>query len=798
MGLMDNFLKLKISLQIRVGIITVVLFAIIISLALLTVSALIQYNTMTNYYEEIIEDEDNKMLLNFEQYIHTVEKLVDRKSKIDLKFYSILENTFTESLEGLELNILLNNNFEIDKVFDINEHPEKMDFCYNNGDLNCIIYKFYPTDSTYKTEEEFYKILKYYNLIFPLLNSSLHEKCVGTYILKQYNNFQFYKTFFDQSSQIIGKAIFFAGTNLTPFDPDYSEIKYTNNNINNILEHLLDLFYLIPTYNKKIKLSDILLNFNENFSSIPLISSKYLFEEVDNNYPYVKNQNPKLKTNIYENNLSFESKIFGFKQISPLLINNLANILNDIGDGETSIFETFIQITKFLLNQMNSLVIFKWTDNIFENLISVVFERYKTSLNLLPVIHSLFPIIKNEIFKNNPIYQKYTQEYFVTRSIIIQFSCIYIIKQVLYEIDNSLEKLNSFNITKCDIGFNEEFEEYLKNSPSHIDVNDRKKIKVEIIRYDIDYIYFNYTNEGKFVDEEYSLHYDKNEEKNKILSKFTKSYKVYQGLYPTDTLNIYSNIFYNNFVTVNFYFSNLFSRYFDIDNIEKMCNIFFKQVLYPSLILWALVLLIIIIIVLKISDSISDPIDKLIQSVSLNDKSSKELNKYLKNISYKDDSTINDLFVLCKKLIIGGFKREADEDFQSKKKVKTINAYNNISLVKTNNMIINESEIMKGEKKQEINYFEKANLHKDKQFLHLNSNSNSAKKSEKKLNFKVLSGPLFTGKFYQFNKGYLVKDKEYFEILTNEVMARKKKFNDEKNNKGHRNHHHNNYNNKDH
>ena len=61
MGFIDTFLKFSISVQIRVGIISVVLFAIIISFALLFVSTLIQYNTMINYYEEIIEDEDNKM-----------------------------------------------------------------------------------------------------------------------------------------------------------------------------------------------------------------------------------------------------------------------------------------------------------------------------------------------------------------------------------------------------------------------------------------------------------------------------------------------------------------------------------------------------------------------------------------------------------------------------------------------------------------------------------------------------------------------------------------------------------------
>ena len=794
MGLMERFLKMTISVQIRVGIITVVLFAIIISLALLTVSTLIQYNSMINYYENIMEDEDNKMLLNFEQYIHTVETLLDRKSKIDLYFYSNLEKIFYESLEGLELNTLLNINLDIDKIFNINSEPEKIETCFNSRDLNCIVYKFYPENSDFQNSEEFNQMLKYYNLIFPLLNYSLQEKLTGTYILKQYNNLQFYKTFYDkETKEAIGRVIFYAGNNNTPFNPEYNVTQFINSNVININEHLIDLFYLIPNFNKKISLIDILKDFNEKYSSTPLITSRYLFEG-EKDLPYKRN----IRTirNIYENNLSFESKYFGFNIINSTYINKILYILINSQKENIQILQTFTNITSFLFHQLNSLTIFKWTDKILENLIYVVFERYKTSLNLLPVIHSLFPLIKNEFFKNEH-FTKIRNDYFITRLIFTQFSCIYIVQQKLSEKESSYERLNSFNITKCEIKFNDDFNKYLENSAKQIDIYDRRKIKVELVKYNIKYIYFNNTDDGEHVEEEKSLYYDKSKEKNKKLSKFSKTYKIYQGMYPTDSLNILNCIFLNNFVTVNFYFSNLFSNYYDIDKIQKLCNVFFKQVLYPNLILWAVVLVIIVIIVFKISDSISNPIDKLIQSISIKNKSSKELNKYLKNISYKDDSNINDLFVLCKKLIIGGFKRESEEDFQQKKKVKKINAYNNISLVKKNNMIINESEIMKSEKKQEINYFEKNSIDKEKQLAHLNSQI-SSKNSEKKFDYRVLSGPLFTTKFYQYHKGYLIKDKEYFEILTNEVNARKKKYNEEKNAKHNKNHHnHTNNNNKE-
>jgi hypothetical protein len=51
----------------------------------------------------------------------------------------------------------------------------------------------------------------------------------------------------------------------------------------------------------------------------------------------------------------------------------------------------------------------------------------------------------------------------------------------------------------------------------------------------------------------------------------------------------------------------------------------------------------------------------------------------------------------------------------------------------------------------------------------------------KRLNYKVLSGPLFTGKFYQNNKRNLIKDKEYYDLLNNEMISQKKKnFDDNK------------------
>ena len=145
-SILDRFLKLTINMQIRVGITLVVLIAIIISILLLIMSNLIHYYNFTNYYENTIQDEDNKMMLNYEQYIHTIESTVERKAKSDLEFYRILEKMYFENLEGLELNTLLDNQLEIKNIYELNDLKNNeiniTEKCYDSNYLKCIIYNF--------------------------------------------------------------------------------------------------------------------------------------------------------------------------------------------------------------------------------------------------------------------------------------------------------------------------------------------------------------------------------------------------------------------------------------------------------------------------------------------------------------------------------------------------------------------------------------------------------------------------------------------------------------------------------
>ena len=773
LSLLDRCLKLTINMQIRVGITFVVLMAIIISILLLTMSNLIQYHNFTNYYENIIQDEDNKMLLNYEQYIHTIESTVERKAKSDLEFYRVLETMYFENLEGLELSTLLDTNYESNNIIHEFNEENITEKCYDKDYLKCIAYQFNKSEE-YKDNEDFQKILSYYNLISPLLNSSLSENCVGIFNLRQYHNFQFYKKFYS-NDKYIGDILFFAGTNKTLINESYNEENYQNTIASNIFDNLLNIFLVIPSFNKKLDIKYILNNLNTEFLSVPQITSKYISEN-DENIPYIINQNKEL-VKFKQNNLYFESKIFNFNNIDIDPILYFVNLLKENNSIE-AYNETINNITQIFLENMRDLIVIKWSDSFFENLVNDIFEKYKKVLNIFSLLYSPYASIKENINSNLNYFFDDKNGIFLTQNILEKFACIYLIKKELAKTETDFERLNSFNIKTCSIKFDEDFEEYLQNNKTEIDIYERKKIKVGFTKYDIEYIYY-YFEDGNEKNESKKISFDLSKSKDKENDKIKNSFKIFQGIYPSNFINLFSSFLYNNFIFVNFYFTDLFSNYRNMESIRDVCyTYFFQIILISSAILWVIILLIIIIIVLKISHSISDPIDKLIQPVPMNDNSSRELNKYFKNISYTDDSTINELFVLCKKLIIGGFKSE--EDYKQKKKNKMINSYNNISLVKTNNMIINEDEIMKGVKKQEINFFEKQNVNQ-------NYFGRLIKKSVdkvKRLNYKVLSGHLFTGKFYQNNKRNLIKDKEYYDLLNNEMISQKKKNFDDNKSKG--------------
>ena len=140
-------------------------------------------------------------------------------------------------------------------------------------------------------------------------------------------------------------------------------------------------------------------------------------------------------------------------------------------------------------------------------------------------------------------------------------------------------------------------------------------------------------------------------------------------------------------------------------------------ILLISLIVWIIIFALLWTRVCVVANSISSPINKLIANISnsqnitnsqdetspLDASSSNALvvnepNNEVDSISYPDDKDIDELFKICQVLIVGGFKQK-----ECYKRNNAMNVYNNVAVVKTNNLMINEYEI---ESKKDEDYHE--------------------------------------------------------------------------------------------
>ena len=773
MTLFDKFLKLSISLQIRVGIICVIFFAVIILSSLLIISTLIQFNTMQNYYFEIIENENDNMLLNVEQYVFSVEDSLMLNSKRDLKFLSLLQKNYFATLENLEMNVLLNN-YEIkeEKVFEFNMETENYTNCFNSTDINCLVYKFLNKGSSSISSDDivinnitFAQLKVYYNVIFPLLKNIIQKKMVATYPFNLYKNFQLHQKIDDSKS-----VVFYMSNKNSPFDVNYAYEAYQVNINREIQDYFYNIYSVIPFLNNKIQFKDIIFNISDDTYSNPLVLTSYLFEN-KTYVPYKKFYTDESKNNFYQNQLDFESQLISFNEKDE----SLKNLITDIGNSTQKLMANLASIIQKLTSYFNSISVFGWSDAAFDNIMRISLGQYFLKSNVYVVAHSAFSIYKQRLVKNTPLANTEANigVTFYRKEIYRQFSCVFVAKYKQSKLNKKyIYDHNSVKITSCDVKFSDDFNNYLNQIKAIMPFYEREKINLELVYVNLTYDYYEYKDGEKvsFVPNNTIL-YDKTKEKDQDYAKSQYTFKISRGLFPIDSLNYEKSQFYHNFISTNFYLSKSLDNFYSKEIVTSNCAVFLKIIIIINAALWGAVILLIIIIVFRISHSISDPIDRLIQSVSMNDvhsKSNDGLKNYLKNISYKDDTTINDLFLLCKKLIIGAQQGEEEilEDTPQKNKTKKINPYNNICLVKTNNMIIDEIEIIKGEKKQEVNFFEKNEGDKTS---YEKSNKNVEFVSTKKhFNFKVLSSPLFTGKFLKWNKGFLIKEKKFYDLVAND------------------------------
>ena len=131
--------------------------------------------------------------------------------------------------------------------------------------------------------------------------------------------------------------------------------------------------------------------------------------------------------------------------------------------------------------------------------------------------------------------------------------------------------------------------------------------------------------------------------------------------------------------------------------IEDYYNNILIVLIFIIIFIWVIVFLIISLRISVVANKISKPIQELIQSISYisdNDinlnKKQKKLDKNFDRINkiyFKEDKDIDEFLKVCQKLI---------SNFNLKKEIirqNTLNVYNNITYVKSNNYIINEENI---------------------------------------------------------------------------------------------------------
>ena len=142
--------------------------------------------------------------------------------------------------------------------------------------------------------------------------------------------------------------------------------------------------------------------------------------------------------------------------------------------------------------------------------------------------------------------------------------------------------------------------------------------------------------------------------------------------------------------------------------IEDYFNNILIVLIFIIIFIWVIVFLIISLRISVVANKISKPIQELIQSISYISDNDTNFNKKQKKsdknfdrinkIYFKEDKDIDEFLKVCQKLI---------SNFNLKKEIirqNTLNVYNNITYVKSNNYIINEEnlEIKKDENLKKI------------------------------------------------------------------------------------------------
>ena len=464
------------------------------------------------------------------------------------------------------------------------------------------------------------------------------------------------------------------------------------NNINNITKKIL--YFLIPiievslniqAYNKdKFEIFNK-FNFFENENKA-YISYKYNKEYIQKNFdiyftptelmnntffsfikeiPTIEELND-LKINDLTNQYFFKDNIFSvFPSFKPFKI---IDPFNKFG-GETFHFCSFL----FDEEEVN--------DNDKVDINKTNIENLKNFISFNMNINSLSFFSLNFIQRNGAVFIYILGSNF--KYTISKTACrLSNFNNFIYS-DESIK--NSLNFSIKYLGLNE-------SQLNYVDECFQKEKMIEIITSD------NFDYKLKILTNLYNYSYYRD------INNFIRV-KILRYYSPDKFIKSLVNV--NFFSTYQVYFI-VIKMYNNVMVIEQVVDrLTFKAICQISLIsflLWIIIYIFTFIKLYLVADRISSPIRKLIKNISLSQGNFNNNALIMERIYYKEDKDINDLFQICQKLIFGGFKKK-----NYIQKYNKLNVYNNVSIIKTNNMIINEDSItvQRNEKYNEI--FERGN-----------------------------------------------------------------------------------------
>lgn len=176
--------------------------------------------------------------------------------------------------------------------------------------------------------------------------------------------------------------------------------------------------------------------------------------------------------------------------------------------------------------------------------------------------------------------------------------------------------------------------------------------------------------------------------KNTMLLKEIE-FKIFQYQNPSQSARrLVGSYFNTNFISINYVFKNRSFILITKNILTVQLYELIYVIIIGNIVYWLIIHLIVAILSVIMANTISKPFDELLERISSRNKESDDYSQPEKAIEFKYDSDINELFKICDGFLKGGFQEES-----KRKKTKIVNAYNNISLVKTNNLLFNEKEI---------------------------------------------------------------------------------------------------------